>query len=95
MNRVLSVFAAVALVAGCATTALGHGLDRHHSSERPGTDGDGRHAAGPRGRLGGRSAVISGLERLHPDPYHSTPKAGLVDAIGALKATIPGVLTTS
>ena len=31
---------------------------------------------------------MPGLERYHPDPYHSTPKEGLVAAIDALKASI-------
>ena len=44
------------------------------------------------GRIAGWTAdfdaIVPGLERYHPDPYHSTPKGTLLAAIDALKASI-------
>ncbi len=44
-------------------------------------------------RLGGWSGdldlLVPGIERLHPDPFHSTPKSELLTAVAALRVTIP------
>lgn len=34
-------------------------------------------------------AIVPGLERLHPDPFHSTSTSAMFQAISELKASIP------
>jgi hypothetical protein len=52
------------------------------SSPEPGVD----RIAGWTGDLG---AIVPGLERVHPDPYHSVSKETLVEAIADLEAVVP------
>lgn len=52
----------------------------------PSTDSAAARAAGWTADL---ASIIPGLERHHPDPYHSVPREDLAAAIADLEATIP------
>lgn len=83
--------AAVVAFAGCSSAPAG--------SPSPAGSGPGATAtpAPPTAAADARTAgwvsdlesILPGLERLHPDPYHSTPKATIAAAIADLEATIP------
>ena len=71
------------------------GADGHRAAhDRAGPDRDGRVLAEPgadrvAGWTADLEAIVPGLERHHPDPYHSVSKADLVEAIADLEASIP------
>ena len=46
-------------------------------------------AARVAGWIADLDGLVPGLERYHPDPYHSTPKEALIAAITDLESTIP------
>ncbi len=83
--------AAVVLVAACSgapapsATPIGSDASPTGTATAPRATENSRDA----GWLSDLESIIPGLERLHPDPYHATPKAAIAAAIADLEASIP------
>lgn len=83
---------AVLLVAGCGA-ASGSAIPSSDAPNSTATDG-GTPTSTTSARQAGWASdldlILPGLERLHPDPYHSTSKDAMSKAVADLAATIDG-----
>lgn len=83
--------AAVVVLAACSSAPVGSDHPVGSGSGATATPAPPTAPADPRtaGWISDLESIIPGLERLHPDPYHSTPKATIAAAIAELEASIP------